>query len=38
MYAGALLKIFEDRLGPAFQNQTGLLFKAKVKALFKLPM
>jgi len=31
MYAGSLLKIFEDRLGPAFQNQTGFTFQGESK-------
>ena len=31
MYAGSLLKIFEDSLGPAFQNQTGFTFQGESK-------
>jgi molybdate/tungstate transport system substrate-binding protein len=31
MYAGSLLKIFEDKLGPSFQNQTGFTFQGESK-------
>ena len=36
MYAGSLLKIFEVRLGPAFQNQTGFTFQGESKGSIQI--
>jgi len=31
MYAGSLVKIFEDNIGPAFQNESGYLYEGEAK-------
>ena len=35
MYAGSLVKIFEDIIGPEFQNETGHTYEERVKDRFK---